>query len=130
MANFYLELHGGDFGEGKKKGWYDTWDKNVISLPMPHKTFGGTEKIKLSNVESIQVADEEAVKKMGATFGWGLAGLAVLGPLGMAAGLLGGGRKKMITFICILKDERKFLATMNNKGFIKLQGAHLTMSSF
>ena len=130
MAHFYLELHGGDFGEGKKKGYYDTWDKDAIYLPKPYKTFGGTERIELSNIDSIQVADEEAVKKLAGTVGWGIAGLAVLGPLGMAAGLLTGGRKKMITFICILKDERKFLATMNNKGFIKLQGAHLTVSSF
>ena len=130
MANYYLELHGGNFGEGKKKGWYDTWDKNVLHLPKVKSTFGGTEKIKLIDIESIRVADEESIKKMGATFGWGLAGLALLGPLGMAAGLLGGGRNKMITFICILKDERKFLATMNNKGFVKLQGAHLTITSF
>ena len=62
---------------------------------------------------------------MGATFGWGLAGLAIAGPLGAVAGLVGGGRAKKTTFLCIFKDDRKFLATMDSKGFVKLQGALL-----
>jgi hypothetical protein len=128
MAKFHIELHGGEFGEGKKLAYYDTWEKDTITFTLGLKNRLKHEKIKMKDIESIQIASEEAIKKMGATFGWGLAGLALLGPLGMAAGLLGGGRSKVVTFIGILKDDRKFLASMNNKGFVKLQGAHMTNS--
>jgi len=119
---YKLEFHGGSYGEGEKGAFYDSGGK-CFNLPKKGSFFN--ENVKLDQVESIQVADQESVKKMGATFGWGLAGLAIAGPLGMAAGLLGGGRAKKTTFLCIFKDDRKFLATMDSKGFLKLQGALL-----
>ena len=117
---YKIEFHGGSFGEGKKDAHYDS---NSKSFSFPKKGSWFNETIKVHNIESLEIADEESIKKMGATFGWGLAGLVVAGPLGMAAGLLGGGKAKKTTFLCVLKDKRKFLGTIDSKGFVKLQGA-------
>jgi hypothetical protein len=52
-----------------------------------------------------------------------VAGAVLLGPLGLLAGVLVGGRKKEITFVAKLKDGRKFLGTPDSKTFTQLQAA-------
>ena len=79
------------------------------------------EKVHLDNVESVEVASEESVKRLGGTIGWGVAGAVLLGPVGLLAGLVAGGRGKDVTFVCKLKDGRKFLATASSKMFVELQ---------
>ncbi|MDF1622507.1 MAG: hypothetical protein P1V33_03435 [Pseudohongiella nitratireducens] len=76
--------------------------------------------VPLSNIE-FQVATEENVKKVAGTVGWGAAGAVLLGPAGLLAGLLLGGRKKEVTFIGLIQDGRKFLATTDSKTYTKLQ---------
>jgi hypothetical protein len=39
----------------------------------------------------------------------------------LLAGLLAGGRGKDVTFVCKLKDGRKFLATAPSKTYTELQ---------
>ena len=66
------------------------------------------------------------IKKHAGKIGWGLAGAIALGPVGLLAGLLlGGKQKKEVTFVAIIKDARKLLATTDNKTFIKLKAAAL-----
>ena len=113
-----INVHAGDFTEGKGHS-YDDWGKHFLLLTEEHSWQG--EKIPLDAVESIETATEENVKKVGGTVGWGLLGLAALGPLGMAAGLLTGGRKKEVTFITKFKDGRKMMATTDSKTYTKLQ---------
>lgn len=81
------------------------------------------ETLSLDTVESVEVASEEAVKRIGGTLGWGVAGAVLLGPVGLLAGLLAGGVGKDVTFVCKLKDGRKFLATAPSKMFVELQAA-------
>jgi len=81
------------------------------------------ESVDARNIEALEVASEESVKRFGGTVGWGLAGGLLLGPLGLAAGLLTGGQGKDVTFVCKLKDGRKFLATAPSKTFTALQAA-------
>lgn len=50
----------------------------------------------------------------------GVAGAALLGPIGLLAGLLLGGKGKDVTFILKLKDGRKMLATTDSKTFTKI----------
>lgn len=83
------------------------------------------EKIPVTNVEKLEVATEETVQKVGGTVGWGVAGALVAGPLGAIAGGYVGGRKNETTFVCSLKDGRKFMGTMKSKSFTKLQAPFL-----
>ena len=81
------------------------------------------ETIPVTEVSEVDVASEENVKRMGGTVGWGLAGGVLLGPVGLLAGLLAGGRGKDVTFVCKLKDGRKFMATAQSKIFKELSAA-------
>ena len=81
------------------------------------------EDINIDQVETLEVASEDNVKKLGGTVGWGGAGAALLGPVGLLAGVLLGGKGKTVTFVCKFKDNRKFMATAKSKDFIKMQAA-------
>src|SRR5690606_36515607 len=78
------------------------------------------EKIFITEVAELEVASEESVKRIGGTVGWGAVGGVLLGPVGLLAGLLAGGRGKDVTFVCKLKDGRKFMATAPSKVYTEL----------
>ena len=81
------------------------------------------ETIPISNLETVEIANEESIKKVGGTVGWGAAGAVLLGPVGLLAGLLLGGKGKEVTFIAKFKDGRKMMATTDSKTYTKLQAA-------
>ena len=81
------------------------------------------EGVKLEQFELIELADEDSVKRVGGTVGWGVAGAVILGPVGLLAGMLLGGRGKRITFVGRLKDGRKLLAETDKKTWQKIQAA-------
>ena len=109
-----IKSHAGDFGKkdiGFTFGSFSYWEGfKIVTIPA-------------SELESVEVATEEKVKKVAGTVGWGVAGAVLLGPVGLLAGLLAGGNKKEITFIAVFKDGRKMLATTDSKTFTKLQAA-------
>lgn len=74
-------------------------------------------------VDTLEIASEENVKRLGGTVGWGVAGAALLGPVGLLAGLLAGGKRKQVTFVVKFTDGRKLLGTASAKGFTKMQAA-------
>lgn len=88
------------------------------------------EKIALSQLDKVEAATEEAVVSIGGAAGWGLAGSVLLGPAGLLAGLILGGRGKETTFICVFKDGRKFLGTASSKVFAELQKHTLSQSFY
>jgi hypothetical protein len=69
----------------------------------------------------IRPASNRPAKRTGGTIGWGVVGAALLGPVGVLAGLLLGGKGADLTFIAQHKDGRKMLATTDAKSFKKLQ---------
>lgn len=105
----------GDFKEGK-----ESYYKNE-TFHMSDGTPFTREKISIDQIKEIDIANEESVKRLGGTVGWGIAGAAILGPVGLLAGLLAGGKGKDTTFVCAFKDGRKFMASMNSKTYSKLQ---------
>lgn len=117
MAFGSFEVHAGDFKKGK--------EHQLVGgkLVMKRADQFFRETIELDELESVEMASEEAVKRLGGTVGWGLAGGVLLGPVGLLAGLLAGGRGKDVTFVCKLKDGRKFLATGPSKVFTELSAA-------
>lgn len=112
-----ITILGGDFLKGRSAYGFGTLVLRTEAHPISGET------IPLSELESIEVASEESVKKIGGTIGWGAAGALVLGPVGLLAGLLLGGKKKEVTFVAKLKDGRKFLATADSGIFTKLKAA-------
>ena len=112
-----VKIHAGDFL--KQDGEYSFG--SLILKTTAHNFLGET--IPITELETVEVATEESVKKLGGTVGWGAAGGLILGPVGLLAGLLLGGKKKEVTFIAKFKDGRKLLASTDSKTFTKLQAS-------
>jgi hypothetical protein len=107
-----FEIHAGDFG----KGTGVLYANNHFSLP------GGND-VPACLLTSVDVATEENVKKLGGAVGWGLAGGALLGPVGLLAGLLMGGKGKNIVFTVQFRDGRKMLVSGDSKAYTAIQSA-------
>jgi len=110
-----LQIHAGDFYEGKAE-----FSAGEFFLKS-RQSDGAVENICASKIEVLDVASEENVKKVGGTVGWGAAGAVLLGPAGLVAGLLLGGKKKEVTFVTKFKDGRKLIATADSKLYKELQ---------
>lgn len=117
MALGMFEVHAGNFKKGMK---HQLTGKRLLM-----KSDGSffKENIKLNQIQAVAVATEESVKRFGGTLGWGIAGGFLFGPVGLLAGLLAGGRGKNVTFVCQLKDGRRFLATADSSIFTALSAA-------
>lgn len=114
-----IKVIAGDFLKGDSQY---TWG-NFSLRTKEHTIFG--ESISAKKVESITLASEESIKKLGGTVGWGAVGALALGPIGLLAGVLLGGKSKDITFIAVFKDGRKVMATTDVATYNKLLGATL-----
>ncbi len=112
-----IKVHAGDFLEGDAR-----YSFGSLTLRTKDHTLVG-ETIPITELEVVDIATEENVKKLAGTVGWGVAGAVILGPVGLLAGLLLGGKKKKVTFIAKFKDGRKLLASTDSKTFTKLQAA-------
>lgn len=112
-----IKVHAGDFLKGDSAFYFGSF----VLKTKEHYISGET--ISVDELETVEVASEESVKKIGGTVGWGAAGAVILGPVGLLAGLLLGGRKKEVTFVARFKDGRKLLATTDNKTFTELKAA-------
>jgi len=112
-----IKVHAGDFLEGDSQYGFGS----LILKTKEHIFLGET--IPITELSTVDIATEESVKKLEGTIGWGVAGAVILGPVGLLAGLLLGGKKKEVTFIAKFKDGRKLLASTDSKTFTKLQAA-------
>jgi hypothetical protein len=112
-----LIIHAGDFNKGKAKISFKS-DSFTFIPNDGHNPAIWTYFPK--EIDSLMIATEENVKKISGTIGWGVAGAMLLGPVGLLAGLLVGGKKKDITFIMTLTDGKKMLATTDSKTYTQL----------
>ena len=119
MAFGSFVVHAGDFQKGgdhqflKERG-----KKGVLIMKTEGKFF--REKIYITEVAEVEAASEESVMRFGGAVGWGAVGGVLLGPIGLLAGLLAGGKGKDVTFVCKLKDGRKFMATAPSNVYTEL----------
>lgn len=116
-----INVHAGDFAEGKGSQFVN----RTFLMDSGERGWLGIKWAKYppDKIESLEVASEEAVKRLGGTVGWGVAGAVILGPVGLLAGLLAGGRGKNVTFIVRFSDGKKALATTDSKTWVKMQAA-------
>ena len=115
-----VNVHAGDFLKGVSFFVETTGGAGYLALKNATKT---NLTVPITLLEAVEQASEESVKKIGGTIGWGIAGAVVLGPVGLLAGLLLGGKKKEVTFVARFKDGRKLLATTDSASFTKLQAS-------
>ena len=110
-----IDVHAGDFVVGKHNHQFlgDCFKMKVPGIFLK-------ETIPATQISEVAMATEEEVKRLGGTIGWGVTGAVLLGPVGLLAGLLAGGRGKNVTFICKFKDGRKFLGTARSKTYTKI----------
>jgi hypothetical protein len=116
---YYFKVHAGDFGDGD--GSFAPLS-GMFRLPIEGKLFAQV-KVYKAKIEDVQLGTEENVKKLSGAVGWGLVGGALLGPVGLLAGLLMGGKSKNVVFIVRFKDGRKLLASGESKTFTAIQAA-------
>mgnify|MGYP001147449312 CR=1 FL=1 len=119
MSN--INIHAGDFRKGKygnfRSGKFHLTSNDGGLFGYKGKTYTP------DMVEVLDVASEESVKRIGGTVGWGVAGAVILGPVGLLAGLLLGGKGKNVNFVAKFSDGRKMLATTDSKTFTAMQAA-------
>lgn len=77
------------------------------------------------HIASVEALTEEKVKKLGGTAAWGLAGAALLGPIGAIGGLLIGGNKTEVTFMLEDKEGKKFIGRTDAKTYSSLLAASM-----
>lgn len=117
-----INVHAGDF----KKGLEHQYVRGKFVMKNAEKFF--RENIPFSEISKLERASEEAVVSLGGAAGWGLAGGILLGPAGLLAGLILGGKGKDVTFVCVFKDGRKFLGTAADKVFNEIEKDRLVAS--
>jgi hypothetical protein len=109
-----LKLHAGD--------WQGTGEFIVSEFKLPRPgTVWSFDRVNGLQLAEVELASEESVKRIGGTVGWGIAGAVVLGPVGLLAGLLLGGKGQDVTFVAKFKDGRRMLATTDSKTFTKIR---------
>ena len=120
-----IKVEAGDFRAGKYSKYVSTFGANMFLMAINEMGWTGFKTIKypVSQIEELTEASEENVKRFWGTAGWGVAGGLLLGPVGLLAGLISGGRGKSITFVCKFKDGKKFLGTTDSKTFLKIRAA-------
>lgn len=117
-----IKVHAGDFNKTSMNQFSYAFGQGTFILSSDaHKIMG--EKISITQVSEIDTASEDSVKRIGGTVGWGVAGSVLLGPAGLLAGLLLGGKSKEVTFVCEFKDGRKLLGSIDSKGYTEIQAA-------
>ena len=96
----------------------------VFGLPDPkHKWLRKEITYSMNNVKTLeQVTEHNKVKVLGAA-GWGTAGALALGPIGLLAGLVLGGRGKTVVFAVEFTDGKRALIQTDQKGWKKVIAA-------
>lgn len=117
-----IKVEAGDFKVGNHSQFFSAFGANEFHMALDQISWTGykIEKYSAEEVDEIAEASEENVKRLGGTVGWGIAGAALLGPVGLLAGLIAGGRGKNVTFICKFGDGKKFLGTTDSKTYTKI----------
>lgn len=113
----------GDLDEGD---WTLTTVFGTCLLTRPstkaHMWKGETYDMK-TEVARVEELNEERAKSFLGSAGWGLVGAALLGPLGLLAGVLAGGNKTNVAFLCEFKDGRKFMGVTDRRSWNALYAA-------
>lgn len=87
------------------------------SLLMKNHGKFSREKISIREIAVLEEITQENVTSFSGAAGLGLAGGVLLGPVGMLAGLVVGGKRNNKTFRCTFNDGRAFIGTASEKTY-------------
>lgn len=126
-----IEIIGGEIPTGN---WDTSFAFNDIFPEIVTNIGGEFKRLDLNTIKSAEMVDQEKIKSIASSAGWGIAaGLAaglLTGGLGLIAGGVAGamakGQKTEITFMCELQDGRKFIAMTDPKTWKKILGIVMT----
>lgn len=81
------------------------------------------------HVTAVEKITEENKTSIGAKFGWGVAGLALFGPLGGATAAIVAGNYQQTCIVCTFRDGRKAMLLCSLKTYQGLLAATMKASS-
>ncbi|CAI8866993.1 MULTISPECIES: hypothetical protein [Pseudomonas] len=111
-----LTVQSGDFLQGEGEYRNGSLTLKTARSPSPG------EKIALTRITDLVVANQESSRSLSSALGWGVAGALVAGPVGLIAGLWLGGKEEEVTFLATFKDGRKLMAITDKKTWSKIDG--------
>lgn len=115
-ANVVLNIIGGDFGKGS-----GSFSFGSFSLPKVPGQWG-SQRVEGSLVRSVELVSQETTHHNAHRLAKGLGGAALIGPIGLAFGLLAQGKtSNKVSFVVELMDGRGFLATSDHATFLKIK---------
>lgn len=119
-----VKVHAGDFLPSIGQYACDA----LILMTEETKWLG--EVIPMTELEVVNLASEDALKKIGGSVGWGVEPALVQSRIDYLARVSGIGIKNAATFIAKFKDGRKLLATTDSRTYTKIRTAILRCSSY
>lgn len=117
-----INVLGGDWAENSPasigKSLTGKFDSLILS-----RGFFKNDKMRKDDILSADIVTEENHKSIAGKLGWGAVGAVTLGPLGLLAGVLGGGNRQSMVVAVAFKDGRKVLLQGKPKELMPLIGA-------
>ena len=118
-----MKVLAGDFKTSSANGARADFHFGRFSFPDPEVDFAWLPKhvhYTMSDVDDLdEVSEENKVQVLGAA-GWGTVGALALGPVGLLAGLVLGGRGKKVVFAVKFNDGKRALVEVNQKVWKKI----------
>ncbi len=112
-----FDVIGGDFPKGG--GYFGS-----TNITLPAGQWGKKQEVPTYLLQSVELVSQETTHHKAHRIGKGLAGAALFGPLGLAFGALAEGKTtNKVSFVVQLTDGRSFLATADNRTFLKIKAA-------
>lgn len=98
---------------------------------IPELLFKGSlwKGVPVDQIESAELVTQENHTSILAKIGWGAIGAGAFGPVGLLAGVLGGGNRTSMVMAVKFKDGRSVLLEGKSKDLIPLLGAGFTKQS-
>lgn len=115
-----ITLKAGDFGAGQTV----TVGEEEMYLPDPAAP-GTFVTVPLSDIAEVETVSADHSNQVKDAVRLGITGAALLGPVGLAAGVFAMRKVKDVTFLVRLKDGRQFVAMSSAKIYADLRGARL-----
>ena len=111
-----IKIHGGDFGRARASVCLSICQGRLLSIS--RGLFRGRFRFVMSReVASVQIVDASNYKSTGGAANAAVTGAVLLGGAGGLAGLMLGGNKREVSFVCMLRDGRQFVATVDRRVF-------------
>lgn len=105
-----VQFLAGDLGRGK--GYLMA--SGGVCIPWRRQMF------ELKDIVKLEVATEDSATRIGGMVGWGAVGATLLGPAGLVVGGILGAKGKDVTFVVMLRDGKRFLASARSSIYEKI----------